>query len=394
MTLDELLVCRRIHAIILTKNRPATLKRCVQAALTSLKKDDLLTIIDDSSPEFVESNKEAVRSAGSHKIPLRTYVEFPRAKHSIISIIRGLPSCWLEKTHERDISPIRNLSLLLSSYGSSTNILVDDDIHDFDLQKMYSTIAKFAERNTDIIVGAHIGGTCELDITSRINSFIDESQDRCSTSRLNDLQDLFCVRSPPSFGTRGATNYVSGGYLGFKISHKKLFAFPPGYNEDWNWCLLQSKVHNVKIFHSDEIAIHEPPNFRKPTMTDCEFELYGDLIFDSLFEFFPESRLGIEEFLSCLSSVHPRNSNLPSSRVADLIDKSKQVPDNYMSILEEYGLSSLRRLHASRRVPANEPSVIHDWCHATRSNICEFASILCNQSVKSELFMLMRQGIM
>lgn len=392
MIVDEMLSGRRIHAIILTKNRPSTLKRCAQAALKSLGRDDLLTIIDDSSPEFVESNKAAVRSVGSSNMPLRIHVEFSRAKQLIAHNIHGKQSCWLDKTHERDISPHRNLSLLLSTYWSSTNILIDDDIHDFDLQNMSNAIAKCVERNTDVIVGGHIGGTCELDATSRIMSFIDENHDRCSTSRVNEMRDLFCVRPSPTFGLRGNTDYVSGGYLGFKISQDKLLAFPPGYNEDWNWCLLQSKVHNIIIVNSDETVNHEPPNLRKPTPMDCEFELYGDLIFDSLFELCSESRLGINEFLGCFSSVYPRNENFPSSRIADLVDKSMQVPNNCIPLLEEYGLSSLMQLQASGRMSANEQSVIRDWCYATQSNLNSFASILSNRIVKSELFVLMRQG--
>jgi hypothetical protein len=55
----------RVHAVILTRDRPGTLGRCVDTALSNLGSSDALTVLDDSCATVTYTNAMALAKTAS-----------------------------------------------------------------------------------------------------------------------------------------------------------------------------------------------------------------------------------------------------------------------------------------------------------------------------------------
>src|SRR5215210_7936789 len=108
------LAATRIHAIVLTRDRPETLRRCIVTALASLGPEDMLTILDDSVPTLSPVNAALLAANPSVSSPTRVYLSTLRAQELLTRAVSRPDLIWLSRTATRDIAPLRNLSLLLS----------------------------------------------------------------------------------------------------------------------------------------------------------------------------------------------------------------------------------------------------------------------------------------
>src|SRR6202034_2698325 len=100
--------------------------------------------------------------------------------------------------------------------------------------------------------------------------------------RISSHRELFPAQNGPPPVLGRPCRYVSAGYLAFRLPHTALFAFPPGYNEDWVWCLIHGIVSQIQIRSLGEVVMHDPPVLRQFSEADLLFELMGDIVFDSL----------------------------------------------------------------------------------------------------------------
>lgn len=355
----------RIHAIVLTRNRPETLRRCIATALASLGPQDMLTILDDSLPTVSPINAALLAVTPTMPAPTRVHLSIPRAHAVITNSVSASALLWLSKTAPRDIAPLRNLSLLLSTaVPAETTILIDDDIHGFDLIATHRKFSVLAQSSRSLIVGADIGGINEMDTITRLTDAIDMLKKIPAGVKIESIRDLFHVRGSPSLCMGSNFRYVSAGYLAFQLPSERIFAFPPGYNEDWLWCLLHDGNANVQILRSGETVIHDPPLVRIPTREDVIFELVGDLVFDYLEEQNVGNYFDPQVALAGLLEWLPSPASMPSARALELVDKAQSLSQNgiFLPVLEEYGLAILRDMLRAGELEIDESRVLNTWC--------------------------------
>lgn len=256
----------RVHAIILTRDRPETLRRCLALALRSLDDQDVLTILDDSTAPIAPPLWALITSAPHAASPTCIYLSSLDTRDAITQACPANCS-WLSKTAPRDIAPLRNTALLLAAaQPAETTLLVDDDIDNFNLIATHHRLVALAKGS--VIGGAHIGGISELDTVTRLAEAIDHME-HLAGAKPESPRNLFQVSEDLSCA--GACNYVSGGYLAFRLSPDQMFAFPPGYNEDWLWCLLHRSNQHLQIVRFPEVVSHDPPEVRRPSRDDLLF---------------------------------------------------------------------------------------------------------------------------
>ena len=184
----------RIHAIILTQDRPETLRRCIGTALPSLGAQDTLTILDDSLSPVSPANAALLSMSLDVLGPTRIHLSIQRAREIIRRSVSRSALFWLSKTAPRDIAPLRNLSLLLSTaVPAETTILIDDDIRGFDVVATHQRISALAQGTWGVIAGAEIGGINEKDTITRLTDALEVLAKLPPGAATESAQDLFHV---------------------------------------------------------------------------------------------------------------------------------------------------------------------------------------------------------
>lgn len=303
---------------------------------------------------------------------------------------------WSSRISTRDIAPLRNLSLLLSAAApAQTTVLIDDDVHGFDLNSSHHLISKFATDGSGIIIGSEMDGISELDIITRLADTIEMIESSYACDSIWSPRDLFHVRSLPPAGGEYASPYVSGGYLAFRIPPHLLFAFPPGYNEDWLWCLLHGGSAQVSILRSGTRVVHDPPFIRKPTREDIVHELSGDLVFDSLEEAQRAAFFDPETALRELAHRLPDFDSMPCPRAVELVERTKTLTTGRVSfqMLEDYGLRILAEMLRSGELELDEKRILPEWCEDAIPKHKSFLGILRDENAMHALTHLVEEGI-
>ena len=261
----------RVHAIILTQDRTTVLERCVDTAVRKLMWCDVLTVLDDSTPVVVAENANLLAAVASkspaiiaHLIPARLY-------ERIAEVAGGSALQWQARTAPRDIAPLRNLALLLSgAVKARTTVFIDDDICGFDLELTHKRFAQLASGPCGLVVGAEISGQSEMDTLTRLHDAF-QWLEREGINQNAPLDKLF-HKTESSQNTENINcGWVSAGYMAFNIRPTQLFAFPPGYNEDWLWCLMHDISGEVRVARTEQIVQHAPPRLRRGTRADLMF---------------------------------------------------------------------------------------------------------------------------
>lgn len=264
------------HVIVLTRDRPEVLCRCIKQL--QLQPHDRLTVLDDSAP----NNYEAVRTLLT-QLSIHTRVTHLSAPRVFTQLRRGSPKrtlCWIQRTAQRDISPLRNLSLLVSACSScEMTLLLDDDIAGLDIQEMRDRSTPVLRRCRGAIVGTHIAGIDEGSLVNRLSRAL-LAQLAAIPTDTEQIDHLFRLPKPALTSNPESVSHVSGGCLAFRIPLRSLIAFPAGYNEDWLWCLEMRRLGNAEVFQLPQIVLHEPPTMKELSEPDVMFELLGDLVFN------------------------------------------------------------------------------------------------------------------
>jgi hypothetical protein len=171
-------------------------------------------------------------------------------------------------------------------------------------------------------------------------------------------------------------------------------AFPPGYNEDWLWCLLYSSDPQVQILRTGEIVYHDPPFIRRPTREDLVFELIGDFVFERLEEHCESSTAEPEEILFELSTLSPSPADQPSARVQELLSKVQVLINNGrpVRLLNHYGLSVLTQILQENKLEIDYSVVLADWCSDAIAKHRSMAATLRDERTMRALTILSHEG--
>ena len=385
----------RVHAIVLTRDRPEGLRRCVETTLSRLGRDDALTILDDSAQTKASEHHTALVSIAKRSRTVVSHLPAEQAHRQIAVVNNGSRMFWQAKSAVRDIAPLRNLSLLLSAtLGARTTILIDDDVTGFDLVATHRFLAERLREPSGVVAGAQMGGWTEMDTVSQLQEALTRltaSPERKHVS----LADLFRAAIDNRGQRANECQWVSAGYMAFSIPTVKLMAFPPGYNEDWLWCLLQHSDRGTRIVKTRQLVLHEPSMLRRLTCDNARFELEGDLILDSLTECLASGSRKRVPTLRRLSEYTPDTSILPATRVAETMQQAAEVErlGLMQPQLREYGLGVIEEMSLDDSLKVNGRAVVHEWCVNAEAKQRAFTPMLDNAAVTRVLRALWTKGM-
>ena len=370
----------RVHAVILTRDRPEVLERCVDTALSKLGADDALTVLDDSCAMISHANAAVLAQAARRSVAHLAHLRAEQLHDVIARATGGHSSLWQSRTAPRDIAPLRNLTLLLSTaVDAQTTVLVDDDICYFDLEATHHMLDANYRASGAVVVGAEIGGTTEQDTVTRLSDAMRMLQSNTQNSAV-PAGELFRVLPDSDSRRAGACGWLSAGYMAFRLPTTSLFAFPPGYNEDWLWCLLHGAGGEARLLRADQVVVHEPPVLRQSTRNDILFELAGDLILDCLVERRDGRPRSPESVLEDLASRAPDPSVMPSVRAERVLKQARGLSENEhgraLADLESYGLSVLRDMLRSGELEVDGITRLRAWSADAAAKHISFATTL------------------
>lgn len=386
----------RVHAVILTRDRSEVLERCIDTALSTLRADDALTVLDDSCDTVSRGNAAVVADAARRSMACLSHLRSQRVHDAVARAAGGPRALWQSKTAPRDIAPLRNLSLLISAaVDAQTTLLVDDDICGFDLEATHRMVDEFDRGPGGVVVGAKIGGANELDtVTKLLDAMRALEANNLNTALL--AEELFRMPAGHDDHNAGGCRWVSGGYMAFRLPPERLFAFPPGYNEDWLWCLLHDACRDTRLQRADQAVVHEPPLLRRSTRDDIFFELAGDLIFDCLATR-PYGRSSRPDaVLEDLGQHTPHPSFMPLVRAEEVLEQACRLSESghrrAMSELEIYGLSVLRGMQGSGELEMNGSTVMNAWSSDAVAKHRSFTGTLGTATARVALAAMLQEG--
>jgi len=288
--------------ILLTHNRPKILKRCISTAIKHSKivSDVCWIVIDDSSAEQTLKNLHVLKEFASLGLDIIHITDSKQLE--ILKIISKYTlnkdyEIIFKKSYHRDISGLRNFGLFLNFiFKSDLTFFIDDDIVScadssngnvcfFDyVQKNYINSENCIVGSTlmGILDESYIGRFAYL-INHNTNSIFEQDRDLSYSDKdWNFKENPLWIDSKPT--PEKYPTHTSGGLLGFKLNSNSVIPFPSGYNEDWNWCLLQTALHATKINKTELPVFHSPSSFFKPKQEGILWEMMGECIFDFILQ--------------------------------------------------------------------------------------------------------------
>gem|GEM_PF-6050242 len=373
----------RVLAVILTHERPEELERCVDTAISTLSSQDLLMVLDDSSPEVLRVNAAFLVKATNGSDAQFCHVYADRVHKDVSRVLGGKSVLWQLRTARRDIAPLRNLSLLFSAaVRPQTTLLIDDDVFGFDIDRTHRICEELWGSHEGVITGGTLNGLTDLDTLTRL-SYAMRFRAMNGRDIPMAIADLF--RVPPDESESNYSWFVSAGYMAFHLPPANLFAFPPGYNEDWLWCLLHRASGDTCVLKTDQVVEHEPLQLRHPTREDILFETLGDLILDSILERLDGVRCVPEKALQDLSELEPDQSTLPSTRAESILTQFRNLPEDHhvceLNDLRDHGLALLQELLATGELEIDGPTTLSTWSADALAKHRAFAATIENAAV-------------
>jgi hypothetical protein len=377
----------RVHAIVLTRDRPETMRRCIATALNTMSCGDALTVIDDSTDDYRHTTFDILRHRPyGHEVAVR-HIPSALLTSAIKKGRQGL-AVWLDRTGSRDIAPLRNLSLLLSTLlPSETTVLIDDDMCSYDINLLHHAVTSASQGSGMAVVGADISGINENDTISRLDNALDVIATSIPNEEPVSTSKLFGVSTSLSEYGAGFPQYASGGYLGFHLTTDRLFAFPPGYNEDWLWCILHQTLPGVGVSRSPEVVVHDPPSVRQTTRDDFLFELSGDLVFDCLMVYRASGWAAPAEALQHLASIKPTEDLLPATRARELSSRAAGLKTNpqALALVREHGLAVLESMLITGDLEMDGQHFLTIWCRDALAKQQAFSATLGDAALMSHV---------
>ena len=385
----------RVHAVILTQDRTAVLERCVNTAVRKLRRCDVLTVLDDSTPEVVAENAKLLATVASKSPAMITHLMPTRLYERIAEVTGGSALQWEARTAPRDIAPLRNLALLLSAaVRGRMTIFIDDDICGFDLELTHKHLEQVVSESEAVIIGAEISGQSEMDTLTRLHGALRRLKSG-EIGHNTPLDELFCKTGGSSHHT-GYVNcgWVSAGYMAFNIPPTRLFAFPPGYNEDWLWCLMHDISGEVRVVRSEQVVQHAPTELRRATHSNMLFELAGDLVFDSLRVYHDGAKRTPLATLCALARHTPGSEDLPTTRVAEVMKLTRRPlsKGRMWSCLNDYGLSAVEAVMHAGDLHVSERTILPDWCNDAIVKHKSYSSLPADEAVQAVMSAMTLEG--
>jgi hypothetical protein len=356
----------------------------------------MLTVLDDSSAPIRRSNAEILTEASRRSTTLVSHL-LTEELHEALAQANGRPrALWQSKIAPRDIAPLRNLSLLISAaINANTTVLVDDDICGFSLDATHQMLEARRRRGRGLVAGVAIGGISEQDTITKLSDAMRLLESKACGHTVS-VAELFRVSPDFDYGRPDRCQWVSAGYLAFHLPATRLFAFPPGYNEDWLWCLLHDAIGDTCLYRAEQTVVHAPPFLRRSTREDILFELAGDLVLDYLAARPRGERCRADEALEGLGQLRPHPSCMPPVRAEEVLEKARELSGRAhrraLLELETYGLGVLRAMRRSGELEMEQSSVVKDWSVDAAAKHRSFAATLGTATALVAVGAMLQEG--
>lgn len=389
--------------ILLTHNRPKILKRCISSSIKHSKtaSNACWIIIDDSRTDQILKNSDVLKDFVNLGLEIIHITESKRLE--ILQIIFSHTSnkdyeIIFKKSYHRDISGFRNFALFLNFIlKSNLTFFIDDDmVIDADSRNseicFFDHVQKTYVDSNNYIVGSTLLGILDESYIGRfayminhdMNSIFEQDNDLCySDEDWNFDGNPLWTDLKPSL--EKYPTHTSAGLLGFKLNSNSVIPFPSGYNEDWNWCLLQTALHGTKINKTELTAFHSPPSFFKPKQEGILWEMMGECIFDFILQVTQSKNSStlrdIENQIKTTDIIYKKIHSLDS-----LISHVESNVDNYLQVQKQELENCIAEIkYARNRLEnSNITSLVNLWFKDLSKRYALFSSItgdeiLCKQ---------------
>ena len=311
-----------VLVVVLTCNRPKTLERFIDVATKNRKNtlDEFLIIIDDSDESFISQNSIILEKFCTQGIKI---FHITKSTRKLIDKILYMEDkeyqLVFSKPSYRDISGLRNLGLFFSIIlGFKMTCFMDDDIiacsKNFGNNNFcfFDMVFSKYQMEDNFVVGASLGGIIDESYIGRMEYLIKQGKNSLLTKetdwqnnddKLQIIKNSLWVEDPIPSEKRIKTDHASAGCFIFSLNSNSVFPFPSGYNEDWNWCLLQSALCGTKFYIEQVPVIHAPPSIVPYERKLLLWESLGELIFDSL-----QEAISSKDNFSDIAEIHSLTS--------------------------------------------------------------------------------------
>ena len=286
-------------AVVLTRDRPSILSRLVSALAGHHPGMPVMVVDDSPTARTVRDNGRVLRRASSlgavYHITRRAAAALGREIDDAAGR-RGVLGPLVGRTGARDISGMRNLAIVASSaLRPKTVFCIDDDvvpcIPGGGPPCFLDAVESRHRGCRNAVVGARMCGMADDSYSGRLcmlcevgpRALLAHQRGIRSTATLwrsggNPLWREPAVRRPRA----RRVPHVSGGMMAIMVEPRRTVPFPAGYNEDWNWCLIQSLLKGTVVLEAGNPAYHSPPALRRPGVGGIVWETLGDIMSYSL----------------------------------------------------------------------------------------------------------------
>lgn len=388
-------------AVVLTKNRPRMLARIVGAVARHHPGMPVI-VLDCSAKSAAARNAALVKSAaGGNPAYHVTDAAVGAMRSGLGGEGRRHFDSLVGAAGPRDISGRRNLALVASAaLGFSTILCMDDDMEAC-LPGARCCLAgtvrtRYAGRS-NLVVGGRMAGIVD-------DSYVGRLCRLCEAGRPAVLDSLRAA--PPETGAgRGPlwsdprtvrvrarrVSHSSGGMMAVKVPPDRLLAFPPGYNEDWNWCLLQSIVRGTEVLLDGRPSRHLPPELRDTGTDGIVWESMGDAMFYSLRRAKRKKRrLALADLRDFVVG------DISSGSIRGEITRTKNLLDGFIAGGGEGAQLIRHRARLSRAAEAlaerDMRRFAEEWFEAQRARTLSLSYILRNGRIKENIRQALEGG--
>ncbi len=402
--------------VLLTHNRPKILKRCISTAIkhSKIASNVCWIVIDDSNTEQTLQNSDVLKEFASSGLDITHITNSKQLEIFQIISTYTLNQDYkiiFEKSYHRDISGLRNLGLFLNFiFKSDLTFFIDDDmVSCVDSSNSDMCFFDYVQKNYDASKNCIIGSTLMgiLDesyigrftymINHNMNSIFEQDRDLSYSDKdWNFKENPLWIDSPTS--TEESTTHTSAGLLAFKLNPNSVIPFPFGYNKDWNWCLLQTFLHETKIHKTELTAFHSPSSFFKPKEKGILWEIIGECIFDLILQIGkPNNSSTLKDIEAQIKSNNVINETL--DELDSLIGNVEKHIETYSKLQKQELTFSLNEIKKARNSLENSniQSHVNLWFNDLSKRYVAFLSIiqddvLCEHLRKSLEFVTLKEN--
>lgn len=282
-------------AIVLTRDRPRILSRLVSMLAAHHPGMPVMVVDDSSTAAAVRDNGHVLRRAPSlgaaYHLTRRASAALGR-KIDDAAGRRGVLDPLVARAGPRDISGMRNLAIVASSaLRPGITFCIDDDVvpcaPGSGLPCFLDAVESGHRGSRNAVVGARMCGIADDSYSGRLcllceggpRDLLAHEKGIRSTATLWRSGKNPLWREPAARRPRARRAlHVSGGMMAIMVEPRRTVPFPAGYNEDWNWCLIQALLKGTDVLEDGRPSYHSPPALRRPGVDGIVWETLGDIM--------------------------------------------------------------------------------------------------------------------